>query len=113
MKKGQNLCHKVGTYCSQKVMGSCVNKKESYCCFPSRLGRIINQQGRPQVGKSWGTPKNPDCSGFTPEQLQNLRLDQMNLTEFINEIKSHIPARSSAFASERLTERMRSYYGMP
>lgn len=113
MKKGQRLCHKVGTYCSQKVLGSCVNKKESYCCFPSRLGRIINQQGRPQVGKSWGTPKNPDCSGFTPEQLQNLRLDQMNLSEFINEIKSHIPAKSSAFAAQRLQDRMQSYYGAP
>lgn len=113
MKRGQRLCHKVGTYCSQKVLGSCVTKTESHCCFPSRLGRIINEQGRPQIGKSWGTPKFPDCSGFTPEQMQNLRLDQMNLTEFINEIKGHIPARTSAFAQERLQQRMQSYYGSP
>lgn len=110
MKKGQRLCHNLGTYCTQKVFGSCVSKAESYCCFPSRLARIINQQGRPQVGKSWGTPKNPDCSGFTPEQLENLRLDQMDLSEFINEIKRHIPAKTSAFATQRLTDRMQSYY---
>ena len=109
IRKGQGLCHKVGSYCSKKVLKACVTKKESYCCFPSRLGKIINQQGRPQIGKSWGPVKNPDCSGFTVEELERLRFDEMDLSEFINTIP--MPnAKSANFAVERLNEKARSYY---
>lgn len=86
MKKGQGLCHKVGSYCGSKVAGSCVKKMEGHCCFPSKLGKIINQQGRPQIGKSWGSPKNPDCSGFTLEQVSQLDLSVMDFSEFIQSI---------------------------
>ena len=113
MKKGQNLCHLVGTYCAHKVLGSCVEKKESYCCFPSRLARIINEQGRAQIGKGWGSGKSPNCGGFTTEQLQNLRFDQMNLSEFTNEIMRNITSKTGDFATERLMQQMQNYYTKP
>ena len=86
MKKGQGLCHKVGSYCGAKAFGSCVKKMEGYCCFPSKLGKIINEQGRPQIGKPWGDAESPDCSGFTLDQVARLDLSAMDFSEFIRSI---------------------------
>ena len=108
--RGQGLCHKVGSYCSHKVLGSCITKKESYCCFNSKLARIIHQQGRPQIGRTWGDEKSPDCSGFTLDQIGRLNFDRMNFGEFIRDVMRTVPARSSEFAVERATTRARSYY---
>ena len=86
LRKDQRLCTFVGSYCSSKVLGACVTKKEGYCCYNSRLSRIINEQGRAQIGKSYGDPRNPDCSGFTTAELDSLDFSKMDLSEFIQEI---------------------------
>ena len=104
------MCHKVVSYCSSKFLSACVTKKESYCCCHSKLARIINDQGRPQLGKSWGTAKNPDCSGFSLEEIGLLKFDQMNFSEFIGSI--NVPSvKSSTYAIERLNTKAQSYYG--
>lgn len=117
LKRGQNLCHYVGSFCSNKFLGVCLTSKESYCCFPSVLGRIINEQGRPQIGKGWGPAQGPDCSGFTVAQFSQLDFSKIDLSEFINDI---VPAasRDASFATQRATDNMqnqqnlmRSYYG--
>lgn len=110
IRKGQGLCHKVGSYCDKKTLGACRTKKETYCCFVSKLARIVNQQGRPQIGKGWGHPKNPDCSGFTPDQIALLRFDLMDFSEFFASIQ--LPtAKTATHAAERLQQKAQSYYG--
>ena len=89
MKRGSNLCHYVGNYCDKKILGYCYVKKESYCCFNSRLARIINEQGRPQIGKGWGSGNSPNCSGFTTAELEKLDFAAMDLSEFISEIMAN------------------------
>ena len=89
MKKGTNLCHYIGSYCDKKFLGYCYIRKESYCCFNSRLARIIHEQGRPQIGKSWGSPESPNCSGFTTAEFEKLDFSAMDLSEFINEIMAN------------------------
>lgn len=81
LKKGQKLCHYVGTYCSKKVV-TCVERKESYCCYNSPLARILQEQGRPQLGKGWGSAQHPQCEGFTQDELERLDFDAMDLSEF-------------------------------
>lgn len=82
LKKGQNLCHYVGTYCSKGEAFGCIERKESYCCFNSPLARIIQEQGRLQLARGWGSAKNPMCQGFTQEELESLDFDAMDLSEF-------------------------------
>jgi conjugal transfer mating pair stabilization protein TraN len=117
LKKGQNLCHYVGSFCSNRFLGVCLTSKESYCCFPSVLGRIINEQGRPQIGKGWGAAEGPDCSGFTVDQFSQLDFSNIDLTEFINDIVP-VASRDASYATQRATGNMqnqqnlmRSYYG--
>lgn len=107
MRRGAHLCVSRGEYCSRrlKITRVCVEKKESYCCFNSRLARIINEQGRPQVGKTWAS-----CEGFSIEELQRLNFAAMDLTEFYKEIAPTIPDWSSAIPG--VTAKVPScYYG--
>ena len=64
---------------------------QSYCCFNSRLSRILNEQGRAQIGRGWGSATRPDCGGFTLDQLQTLDFSRMDLSEFFAEIAPTLP----------------------
>lgn len=96
MLRGSGMCHEVGTYCSSKILGICVQKSKGHCCFNTKLGRIIQEQGRPQLksfnGLGWGTPKNPYCRGFTPEEFQALDFSKMDLSEYYSEIEARAQA---------------------
>ena len=100
MQEGARLCHTVGTYCSSciRILGKCVSCIEhttSKCCFNSVLARIVNEQGRSQLGRGWGSGEGPDCSGFTVNELQALNFSTMDLTEFYASIVPTLPNVSS------------------
>lgn len=76
-------CHYIGDYCSSKVLGVCIQKKKTYCCFSSPLGRIIQEGGRSQLGIAWGEPKSPNCRGFTPEEFQKIDFSKIDFSEWI------------------------------
>jgi hypothetical protein len=96
MRKGQGLCHYVDDYCSDSFLGICFARKQTYCCYNSKLARIINEQARktippatgPQIAKGWGSATSPDCSGFSPEQLASLDFSKFDLSEFYDSITS-------------------------
>ena len=71
------------------------------CNFNSKLARIINEQGRPQLNKGWGSASNPECKGFTPEEFQKLDFSKidfasaieipiLNTTDFSNQINNTV-----------------------
>ncbi|HRI17758.1 MAG TPA: type-F conjugative transfer system mating-pair stabilization protein TraN [Burkholderiaceae bacterium] len=96
MREGAKLCHTIGTWCSSciRVLGhcvTCIERTTSKCCFNSMLARLVNEQGRAQLGKAWGTAESPDCSGFTVAQLQALDFAAMDLTEFYASLVPTLP----------------------
>ncbi|MCL2075545.1 MAG: conjugal transfer protein TraN [Betaproteobacteria bacterium] len=98
----QGLCHRVGSWCASKSLGGCYERKEGYCCFPSKLARIIHQQARPQIGMGWGSAKSPECRGFTEAELARIDFDKIDFSEFIGDIIRHMPSnKDSSFAQER------------
>lgn len=114
MKKGENLCQRVGTYCSRRFFGVCLERKRSYCCYNSRLGRLINAQGRAQIGKGWGSARNPSCSGFTQAEFASIDFAALDLSEFAREVMAAVklPNASdlSSNAQDVITRRIQSYY---
>lgn len=95
-----NMCHYVGTYCRESwALIGCVQSMKVYCCFKSKLARIINEQGRQQLQSfqpdMWGTPQNPRCRGFTPEEFQMLDFTKIDLTEFFNDVNANLPSATS------------------
>ena len=91
LRNKAGLCQHVGSYCSSKVLGACLEKKQAYCCYVSKLAKLINVQGREQIGRSMGSAESPDCSGFTAQDLDKVDFSKMDLTEFLDEIKVTLP----------------------
>ncbi|WP_295391006.1 conjugal transfer protein TraN [uncultured Thiodictyon sp.] len=82
-KRDLKSCVFVGGYCRSRTLGYCVEKRDSYCCFGSPLGRIMNEQVRPQLGRGWGTPKQPDCEGVNVSDFQRIDWSAVNLDEWM------------------------------
>jgi len=85
-------CHYLGTVCDKKIkfMG-CVQRSKRYCCFNTKMARIVAEQGRPQLKTfgptgGWGSPENPNCRGFTPEEFQQLDFSKIDMSEYFNDI---------------------------
>ena len=110
VKDRMGLCHYVGTYCSQKVFFVCTTKRKSYCCFPSKLSRILQEQGRTQLGKGWGSAKHPDCSGFSATEFQRLDLSKMDFSEVYAEFTEAAKLPDEVAASTAIQDRIRQYY---
>lgn len=97
MHNGANLCSYVGSYCSIKipVIGTCIETTSAFCCYNSVLSKVINQQGRAQLGMGSGSAKAPDCSGFSVAQLQALDFTRIDLSEFTSSIQANLPNQSA------------------
>lgn len=89
MMNDSGYCHYVGEYCKKEwPLIGCVQKAKSFCCFNSKLARIIHQQGRPQLTtfNAWGPPESPDCRGFKPEEFQSLDFSRIDLAEYYDDL---------------------------
>lgn len=87
VKKETKLAVFVDSWCETKVLGQCIEKKSSYCTFNSQIGRIIQEQGRAQLGISWGEDThNPDCRGLTLTEFGEIDFTKIDLSEWIGSL---------------------------
>lgn len=88
--KEKKLAIYVGTFCDKKVLGVCIRKKSSYCAFDNKLARIIQLQGRAgQLHIGFGSAESPDCRGLTVEELQSIKFDNINYSDFFDELDNN------------------------
>ena len=71
---------------AKKVLGKCVTKNTSFCCFGSKMARLLQEQGRAQLGLPWGGAEAPNCRGFTIEELSKLDLSKLDFSEMFSDI---------------------------
>lgn len=109
--QSKKLCHYVGSYCAQEVplTGKCLKTAKSYCCFNSKISRVIVEQGRKQLGIGWGSAESPSCRGFTPEELTKLRFDEMDLSEIASDVASNFTMPNLGAMEEKVKQSMRYY----
>ncbi|WP_097456822.1 type-F conjugative transfer system mating-pair stabilization protein TraN [Escherichia coli] len=99
----------VGTYCSKKALGVCLQKKKVYCQFDSKLAQIVQAQGRKgQLGIGFGSGKHPDCRGITVEELQSLKFDRMDFSNFYSDLNAGTTIPSDSELAERVKEQVAS-----
>ena len=88
-------CHYVGIH-KKKVLGITLKKRKVYCCFNSKMARVVHEQTRGQLiqkglwptaqNGGWGRPKNPRCGGMTAEQLQKIDFDAVDFSEIYEDL---------------------------
>lgn len=113
-KEKQNRAHEIGEYCSKKLkLGFakvCVQRKKSYCVFNSKLARIIHEQGRAQIGISWGEPSQPHCQGFTPEEFQKIDFSKVDLSEFYHDLGEKIKSSIDSKIGTTIQNKMNNFH---
>lgn len=93
LRKAKKCVH-IGTFCAEKVVGVCTRKQTTFCCFGTKLSRLIQEQAHAQLGLGWGTPQRPECQGLTEDQLSRLDFSKMDLSELYAEIEATMKAKT-------------------
>jgi conjugal transfer mating pair stabilization protein TraN len=109
-RDAQGLCAYVGTYCSDSFLGVCLTKKKVYCCFESKLSRILQEQGRQQLNKPWGKPKTEQCLGFTIDEFSRLDLSKMDFSEVYAEFTDAARLPDELRAATEIQQKIEDYY---
>ena len=109
-RDAQGLCAYVGTYCSDKFLGVCLTKRKAYCCFESKLSRILQEQGRAQLPKPWDEPKEEQCEGFTLDEFAQLDLSQMDFSEVYAEFTEAARLPDELETSVLIQQKIEDYY---
>ena len=103
--------HYLGRYCSKRTFfGVCIRRSRAWCVFGSKLGRILHQQARPQLGIGWGS-----CRGFTVAEVERIDFAALDLSEFTRDLMdgSREPAVTLPDAGNTQTimrDRVRDFY---
>ena len=97
----------VGTYCSKKALGVCLQKKKAYCQFDSKLAQIVQQQGRNgQLRIGFGSAKHPDCRGITVDELQKIQFDRLDFTNFYEDLMNNQKIPDSGVLTQKVKEQI-------
>jgi conjugal transfer mating pair stabilization protein TraN len=110
VKDRMGLCHYVGEYCSEKALFVCTTMRKSYCCYQSKLARVIQEQGRAQLGLDFGSPQSPTCTGFTVDQFSKLDLSKMDFSEVFADFTSAVSLPASLQTSAQIQQKVQAYY---
>lgn len=87
-------------------------KRKAFCCFNSKLARIIQVQGRQQLGRGWGSFDNPDCNALTLQEIKQIDFSQLDFSELYEELKDK--AASDFGASNKvIQDKLKSYQDNP
>lgn len=94
-RDGAGSCHYVGIH-KKKTLGITLKKRKVYCCFNSKMARVLHEQARGQLiekglwptaaNGGWGRPRKPRCGGMTAEQLQQIDFDTVDFSEIYTDL---------------------------
>jgi len=107
--------HFVEEYCKTRwkfVVGSvCVQRARYYCVFNSKLGRIIQEQGRMQLkvfqpNGAWGDHNSPNCRGLSPQEFQMIDFSKVDLSEYVSSINSTVSTKIQQQMTDRVNQFM-------
>lgn len=108
-KQRAKLCTYVGSW--KKGPLKLVQKK-SHCCFNSSLARIIQEQGRAQLGISWGDKKNPDCRALTLKEIQRIDFSKIDFSEIYADFQAKAKSDFS-FNDKDIAKKLKGYQDNP
>lgn len=112
IKDRMGLCHNLGSYCSSSFLGICSTRRTAYCCFESKLSRVLQEQGRVQLRKPWGSPKKEQCQGFTIDEFASLDLSVMDFTEVYADFMDAAKLPDEVQTLSDIQDKIQAYYDL-
>ena len=103
--------HYLGKRCAKKTFfGVCIRREKVWCTFGSKLGRILQEQGRRQLGRGWG-----DCRGFSVAEIESIDFGSLDLSEFTGnlmdgDIEPDVALPDAADTGAAMRTRVREFY---
>lgn len=85
-KRAKNLCVYVGKS-ESKTLGVTTVVKHHFCCWGQMLDKVIQVEGRKQLGMDFGSGGSTNCRGLTLEEIQKIDFSRVDFTEFIDDFK--------------------------
>lgn len=89
-KREKGLCHYVGSYANE-TFGIKTEDVHVFCCFSSRLGRILQEEANKQLVGEWRKPKKEKCLGISIDDIAKLDFNKMDFGELFDEQPSKVP----------------------
>ncbi|HHT5643348.1 TPA: conjugal transfer protein TraN, partial [Raoultella ornithinolytica] len=106
--KTNKLTVSIGEFCSKKVLGICLEKKRSYCQFDSKLAQIVQEQGRNgQLHIGFGGASSPDCRGITVAELQGINFNQLDFTNFMEDLINNQKIPDNSELTDKTKQRIK------
>ena len=109
-RTAENQCVEVGWYCSKKGWFGCRKRSRTSCCFGSELARIVNEAGRDQLGLDWGTPREPNCAGLTPQQFSQVDLSNVDMSALFDDVVEGFAPDGQGSVQSRIQDRLQNFY---
>lgn len=105
LHKGASLSQFVIEECSKKVpiTNTCIEWTSRYCSFNSVLAKIINTQGKPQLGLPLA-----NCQGLSTDQLAQIDFSRIDFSEFSASIVNRAQAKAPTNMSGNYTPIMQT-----
>ena len=103
--------HYLGKRCAKKTFfGVCIRREKVWCTFGSKLGRILQEQGRKQLGRGWG-----DCRGLTVAEIERIDFGSLDLSEFTEnmmdgDMEPDVSLPDSGDTGAAMRTRIRDFY---
>ena len=102
--------HYLGRRCTRRILGVCVRRERSWCVFGSKLGRILQEAARSQLGLGWGS-----CRGFTVREMESIDFEAVDLSEFTGDLvdgsrEPSIDLPEAGEAGAAMRTRIRDFY---
>jgi len=94
----RGLCHYLGSYEEEFLKLWTSRTEHVFCCFPSKISRVFQEEARKHLGISWGTPEKPNCRGLTSNELSSLDFTRMDLAEAFEQMPN-APSLEDKFKS--------------
>ncbi len=113
--RDQGRCHYVGHY-SEKLFNALWKSRDVhvFCCFPSKLARVFQEQARTQLDIGWGKPKSPLPRGLYQEEIASLDMSAIDLSASYEPPPTQATERRNQFIDqthERIKQRIQEELG--
>ena len=85
------LCHYVGSYSGEFLDLWKSRDEHVFCCFGSKLARILQENARNQLRIEWGSPKHANCRGLSVDEISRLDFTIMDFSELYADYEKKLP----------------------